>query len=81
MVRGEVEAAEVFSEFFAPVEMDAEQAADAMLDPENGIDFAEVVYTKATEDQYQEMVRLMEEAEAEDAAAQAGEPERDGEWV
>lgn len=76
---GQREAEEVFPEYFKPIEADA--SADAILDPENGIDFSEVVYTETTEEQYQEYLRMMEEAEQDESASEAGEPEHDGEWV
>lgn len=76
---GQREAEDIFPEYFKPIE--AEASADAILDPENGIDFTEVVYTETTEEQYQEYLRQMMEAEQSESEAQAGEPEHDGEWV
>jgi hypothetical protein len=76
---GQRDAEDVFPEHFVPIEVSAEDAAEAILDPENGLDFSQVVHTEVTEEQYQEYVRQMMDAELSEP--EAGEPEHDGEWV
>lgn len=69
---------EVFPQYFDTPEVDAQ--VDPFTDPEAGLDFSKVEHTPMTEEQYEELERLMLAAE-ETVEGSPEDGETDGGWI